>query len=363
MSTLAQLVSSVRRALSDYNERASASDEGKDGQTVFRLPDGNIIGPEVIMAETALGEETTTVTDLVDPPYVAVVAVQGTAAGMAGDVAVTGTDWQGLTVTDTIALSGTSAVNGTQKFKTVVSVTLPPYTNDETDHVSITSAHSLACSVDAVATTAFIMDFDTGWFQFDTAPGTGEEIVWNYTYTYWSKADIVDAINYGIESLFPFFYIRDLDTSLSTVSSTYEYTLPECAAVAGVEWRASSGPYMRLKPYRYTVRGDGTLQFHDNPSSGSLRLDLIKRPGTLVYDTDSLSDLGLPERARHPILLAACYWLLSEKFAQRLNSDVAVVTQDSGNVAPEQQRPGIAHFKFMFDMVVNQKRMPPWATY
>lgn len=364
MSTLAQLVSGVRRALSDFNERASASDTGDGSQTVFHLPDSNIIGPETILAETNLTATPQTITTgIVDPPYVALVSAQGNAAGITGNVVVSGTDWEGSAATDTIALSGTTKVAGTQRFKTVSSIVLPPYTNGPTDAVTVTSAHSLACTVDDVANTSFIMDFDTGWFQFDSAPADGAAIVWNYQYTHWSHDDIVAAINYAIDALYPAFYVNALDTSLATTSGTYEYTLPELTEdLAGVEWRPSSAhPWMRLKSRRWTVRRDGTtayLQFRDNPTNGSLRLLIIRRGARMANDSDVLD---LPEQAEQPIVLHACWSLLTNELSKRVRSDQAVAIQGEGTPLPEQFQRAISAFRFAYDVAVRTNRMRPWS--
>mgnify|MGYP001063684128 CR=1 FL=1 len=64
-----------------------------------------------------------------------------------------------------------------------------------------------------------------------------------------------------------------------------------------------------------------------------------------VERTDTLDDIGLPETAAHPIILFACYWLLTEKLAKRLNSDIAIATQGEGSLLPEQLQRGIAHTK------------------
>ena len=368
MSTLAQLVSSVRRELTDYNERASASDEGDGSQSIFRLPDQNIIGPETVLAATNLAADAQTITDgIVDPPYQAVVSVVGNVAGITGNVVVTGLDWKDAVVTSTIALNGTTVVAGTQKFKTITSIALPALTNDTDDTVTVTSAHSLTCTVADVANTSFTMDFDTGWFEFDSAPDDEAAIVWNYQWVHWSKDDVVDAINYGIESLFPAFYVNDLDTSLSTTSGTYEYELPELTeAVKGVDWRSTStSPWVRLKRYRYDIVRDGTtayLRFHNNPATGSLRVHIVQRAARLAEDSDTFADIGLPETAEHPTILFAAYWLLSERYARRLNSDIALATQGEGPQMPEQVRAGLAHIYFFYNMVVQKNRMAPWST-
>jgi len=59
------------------------------------------------------------------------------AAGCAGDVVVTGTNWAGEVITDTSALAGAAEVAGVKAFTTVTAVHLPPETHAGTDTVSI----------------------------------------------------------------------------------------------------------------------------------------------------------------------------------------------------------------------------------
>jgi len=367
MTTLAQLVGQTRRMLSDFNERGAASATGDAAQTVWRLDDRNIIGNETILAATALSSAAQTIADgIVNPPFYSIVRVQGNASGITGDVVVTGTDWDNSIATDTIALDGTTLVSGTQEFKTVTSVQLPVFTNAITDTVTVTSGTSITCTVATVANTSWICDYDTGWFEFDSAPADDAAILWNYSYAHFNRDDIRTAINLGVDRLFPYFYVTDLDTSLSTVNGTYEYTLPTCELLAGVEWHAAStDPWRRLKRSRYEVVNDGTtryLKFHDDPVAGSLRLRLIKRPANFASDSDTLTDLGLPDRCATAIVAYAAIWLLDERIMARVQSDAAIANQGQGaaSVYYDFYRAHNA-LTMLHETELNLKRMLPWS--
>ena len=75
------------------------------------------------------GETTTVTTAITNPDTYRVLAVKGNASGIVGDVVITGTDWAGNTITDTIALNGSSSVSGVKAFMTVTSILLPARTS------------------------------------------------------------------------------------------------------------------------------------------------------------------------------------------------------------------------------------------
>ena len=82
---------------------------------------------------TAIGQ--TVVTGLVNPDYARALAVVGSVAGMTGNVTITGTNLAGETITETLALNGTTPKAGTKAFKTVTKVDLPIQTNAGTKQV------------------------------------------------------------------------------------------------------------------------------------------------------------------------------------------------------------------------------------
>lgn len=90
-------------------------------------------------------------TSITNPTNPRVVRVKGNAGGIAGNVVVTGTDILDQTVTDTIALNGSSAVDGVVAFKTITNINLPAKTNSSGDTVSVGrgAALGLDCYADA----------------------------------------------------------------------------------------------------------------------------------------------------------------------------------------------------------------------
>jgi len=366
MTTLAQLVGQVRRTLADFNERGAATATGDGTQTVWNLPDRNIVGNDTILAATALTAAEQTITDeIVDLPFYSVVRVEGNAAGIAGDVVVNGLSWDNSTATDTIALNGTTVVSGTTKFKgTPTSIVLPVLTH-AADTVKVTSGTSIVCTVATVSNTAWVCDYETGWLEFTAAPADAAEVLWSYYFSHFSHDDIVTAVNYGLDRLYPYFYVTDLDTTVSTTSDTYEYTLPDCEEVIGMEWRSSSDyPWKRFKQRRYEVVKHGTtkyLKLHDNPPTGSIRLQLVQRPESFTADSDTLTDLGLPERAAGPLVTYACWWLINTHLAKRARSDVAIANQAEGSVTVYEMQRATAAFALAFETELQMKRMSPWS--
>jgi hypothetical protein len=94
-----------------------------------------------ILAATLLTASTqNVVTFASQPDVVRVLTVKGNAEGMAGNVVITGKDAAGVTLTDTIALSGTGEVTGAMALKSVSAILLPAKTNGSGDTVSVGTA-------------------------------------------------------------------------------------------------------------------------------------------------------------------------------------------------------------------------------
>lgn len=91
-----------------------------------------------VMAATPLTAATQAITaGLTSPAVPRSVRVKGNAAGITGDVVITGTNYADEEITETIALSGSNTVEGVKAFKTITKVDLPVETNVGTDTVSI----------------------------------------------------------------------------------------------------------------------------------------------------------------------------------------------------------------------------------
>lgn len=91
-----------------------------------------------VLAATDLTDAVQAITaDITNPDFPRNVTVKGNASGITGNVVITGTNIRDEVITETIALSGASEVQGNKAFKTVTSVSLPIETHAGTDTVSV----------------------------------------------------------------------------------------------------------------------------------------------------------------------------------------------------------------------------------
>jgi hypothetical protein len=91
-----------------------------------------------VHAAIALGAEAKAVTTAITNPAVPRnTLVKGNAAGIIGDVKITGTNYAGAAIDEIIALNGATAVEGAKAFKTVTKIELPGETHAGTDTVSV----------------------------------------------------------------------------------------------------------------------------------------------------------------------------------------------------------------------------------
>jgi len=128
-----------------YNPNFGQKIQGEAGVTPYDMgfighyqiaPDA--VSAVAVLAATALTDAVQTITaGITDPDFPRTVTVKGNAAGIAGDVVITGKNAAGETITDTIALNGSTEVEGVKAFAEVDSVQLPVETNAGTDTVSV----------------------------------------------------------------------------------------------------------------------------------------------------------------------------------------------------------------------------------
>jgi hypothetical protein len=91
-----------------------------------------------VLAATALTADAQAITaGITNPDFPRTVTAKGNAAGIVGNVVITGTNIKDEVITDTIALNGAAEVEGVKAFKTVTQVDLPVEVNAGTDTVSI----------------------------------------------------------------------------------------------------------------------------------------------------------------------------------------------------------------------------------
>ena len=96
------------------------------------------VGVATVLAATALTDAAQAITaGITNPDYPRIVTVKGNAAGVVGNVVITGTNILDEEITDTIALNATTEVLGAKAFKTVTKIDLPVEVHAGTDTVSV----------------------------------------------------------------------------------------------------------------------------------------------------------------------------------------------------------------------------------
>jgi hypothetical protein len=110
------------------------------------------------------------------PDVPRVVTVKGGVAGQTGNVVISGTNYAGDAITDTIALNGTSEVEGVKAFDTVTAVQLPAQTHTPAAQVetataagTITGAGNAAVVVTAAGMTGSPKTINVAVAENDTA--------------------------------------------------------------------------------------------------------------------------------------------------------------------------------------------------
>lgn len=83
----------------------------------------------VLAAVNLLLDAQDVVTGLTSPGIPRAIRIKGSAAGVAGNVVITGTNYKGAVITETIALNGATAADGAKAFRTVTKVALPAETH------------------------------------------------------------------------------------------------------------------------------------------------------------------------------------------------------------------------------------------
>lgn len=144
--------------------------------------------------------------------------------------------------------------------------------------------------------------------------------------------EVIDALNYALQDSFPLLYKAVTDTSVTTTSGTFEYTIPNLDG-APIQYISM----IELKPtgetdYRmvrdWTIKRGATpkLQFLWEPDSSA---------AVRIYGYSSFPDLAIggsmdtqfPTRAVSTIVLGAASYLLASGEAGRVRADTGLVDQ------------------------------------
>lgn len=225
---------------------------------------------------------------------------------------------------------------------------------------------TLSDGVEQTDPTNYSMDFDSGVCDFVNIPTTGTSLKWYFNYRAWSDTVVAQAINAGIQSLFPSIY-TEVVTETATDGTDDEYDLGAYVEyVKSYDWQATGATTWTKKRMKdFEIFREDThkvISFFNAPAAGKIRLHTINRPVALAGTTDGLVATSLiPERCAFPIVSYACYYLLTQKVAQRARGDVAIVTQGGGTLSPRQMNDASNAFYLRHQMQLRAIKMPPWS--
>lgn len=217
--------------------------------------------------------------------------------------------------------------------------------------------------IDGVLDTTGTMDYDSGVYTFASPPAVAAVLTWEFDYVYWTVGQATAAVNAAMGMLFPSFYLNKVEAiTADGTAQEYKLTTANIEHVKSVQQTTDGVSYSTMKARRYEPYMNGSdmyLRFYSVPTSGTMRVLLICRPTPLVT-TDSAIDV--PERAVAPIVSYSCYYLLNQKQAPRLRSDIALATVGGGNLSPRQMNDASNAFFLRFQTQLAQVKMRPWSS-
>lgn len=118
-----------RKPLGILKLQSSVKNENPDEGFVAHLhwgsPDAASLTAVHAAVTLADGEVTTVTTGITNPDVPRALQIKGNAAGIVGNVVVTGTNINGEVITETIAANGANAVQGNKAFETVTQIVMP----------------------------------------------------------------------------------------------------------------------------------------------------------------------------------------------------------------------------------------------
>lgn len=158
--------------------------------------------------------------------------------------------------------------------------------------------------------------------------------------------EILDAVNEGIQACYPLIYKPVVDTSLSVLSETWEYTVPNMPGT----YNGSSRPIPRISTVDILVANVGTVPYRPvrafeviRGTTPILKLKWLEVPGStlrikgfgpfpdLADYTASMDALWPSEAAYLPTIYAAASLLLSGEAGRVRQSSGAVDNREQAN--------------------------------
>jgi len=143
-----------------------------------------------VLAATAQTAAAQTITaNITQPSVPRNLIVKGNAVGNAGNVVVTGINYEGAVITETFALNGSTAVVGAKAFRAVTSIALPAETHVGTDTVSLGTGEKLGLPYKLAHNTVQQV------FKDNTLEGTAATVTVSATAIESNTVDLNSALN------------------------------------------------------------------------------------------------------------------------------------------------------------------------
>jgi len=173
---------------------------------------------------------------------------------------------------------------------------------------------------------------DTGEFYFVAPPAGAQSILSSYQATRYSDTQILDALQDGMNEMWPDIWLPAIDTSIIFTPSFTEYTLPSMfndprVQILSLEVQPPSGILISLVSGKYDRVGLTTLKMGRGWPAGSI----IR----IVYNGQYTNLADLEQQVEQLPVYYACYKILMDQETMRTRSNDLVGLSGEGSSAPE----------------------------
>ena len=219
--------------------------------------------------------------------------------------------------------------------------------------------------VDRTDSTVTVSPFGRGYLSSTAAThAIGARVVDNPLFP---RARVKENINQVLENLYPDLYVLDTE-DITYVAARATYEMPADARnVTSVTWQ-TVGPTQYWEPIKrwdFNPRAD-TTEFPTGRSidiwspivpGRTVKVDYIKRPGTLTLSTDDLTDTGLEDYVETTVIYGTCYRMVGWLDAPRLQARAVETSQRSAYVEAGAAANAAKYFYALYQQSLEAARM------
>jgi hypothetical protein len=212
-------------------------------------------------------------------------------------------------------------------------------------------AETLVATVNGNVVTDVAVDEDSYTATFLTAPAIDDSISIRYLVQFWGDDDITDALNKSIPK-YASFFSKEKFASIDVDPTVYEYQLPDdywYLRRVQIINPPNSPMDIRTGWEPYSDGDVSWLRLYKPVSQGTIRIIYFPNPGSLYEYTDTLSSIGLDNKALNSLVFYACHLLLHNVIAPRLSSSAFGVNDDTNNMRMIDVMRGISEFEMLAD--------------